>query len=210
MVYTSSFLAWPPAGRPAAIEANDYQRTKVRALAVAREAAGRGLPVICLVPGVVYGPGRATEGNLISGLLADHLAGRLPGTVGAARVWSYAYVDDVAAAHVAALERGAPGREYAVGGENAPQMRIFEALRARTGRPLPRRLPYTLASAAGAFDELAAALVGRPPRVTRAAVRIFRYDWPLDSADAVRDLGYRMTPLDQGLGRTLDALVSPR
>ncbi len=210
LVYTSSFLAWPPAGRQAALAANDYQRTKVRALAVAREAARRGLPVVCLVPGVVYGPGRATEGNLVGGLLADHLAGRLPGTVGAARVWSYAYVDDVAAAHVAALERGAPGREYAVGGENAPQMRMFEALRARTGRPLPRRLPYALAWAAGAFDELAAALAGRPPRVTRGAVRIFRYDWPLDSADAVRELGYRMTPLDQGLGRTLDALLVPR
>jgi len=207
LVYTSSFLAWPPAGRPAPIEANDYQRTKVRALAAARAAARRGAPIVTLVPGVIYGPGQATEGNLVGGLLADHLAGRLPGTVGAARVWSFSYVDDVAAAHVAALERGAPGREYAVGGENAPQARMFEALRARTGRPLPRRLPYALASAAGALDELRAAAFGRPPRVTRGAVRIFRYDWPLDSADAVRDLGYHLTPLDQGLGRTLDALV---
>ena len=208
LVYTSSFLAWPPAGRAAPIEANDYQRTKVRALAAAREAAGRGLPVVTLIPGVIYGPGRATEGNLVGGLLADHLAGRLPGTVGAERVWSFAYVDDVAAAHVAALERGAPGREYAVGGDNAPQIRLFEALRARTGRPLPRRLPYALASAAGALDELVAALTGRPPRVTRGAVRIFRYDWPLDSAEAVRELGYRMTPLDQGLGRAITAARS--
>jgi len=207
LVYTSSFLAWPPAGRSAPIEANDYQRTKVRALAAARGAARRGAPIVTLVPGVIYGPGQATEGNLVGGLLADHLAGRLPGTVGAARVWSFSYVDDVAAAHVAALERGAPGREYAVGGENAPQVRMFEALRARTGRPLPRRLPYALASAAGALDEFRAAAFGRPPQVTRGAVRIFRYDWPLDSADAVRDLGYHLTPLDQGLGRTLDALV---
>jgi nucleoside-diphosphate-sugar epimerase len=92
--------------------ANDYQRTKARAHAVAREAAETGLPVISLVPGVVYGPGPASEGNLIGRLIRDHLAGTLPGVIGAARRWSFAYIDDVAEAHVRAITSGQVGQTY--------------------------------------------------------------------------------------------------
>jgi nucleoside-diphosphate-sugar epimerase len=111
IIYTSSFLALPPADLTRAIAANDYQRTKGRALDLARQEAAAGLPLITMVPGVVYGPGPATEGNLVGRLISDHLAGRLPGLVGATRPWSYALADDVADAHVTALERGRIGEE---------------------------------------------------------------------------------------------------
>jgi nucleoside-diphosphate-sugar epimerase len=115
-------------------------------------------------------------------------------------------VDDVADAHVAAVTRLDPAREYAIGGVNAPQQAIYEFVRARRGRPLPRRLPYAFASAIGLAQETYAAITQRPPLVTRGAVTIFRHDWPLDSAAAQRDLALRMTPLETGLDRTLAAL----
>lgn len=205
-VYTSSFLALPPSDAGSAISANDYQRTKVRAREVARTAADGGMPIVTLVPGVIYGPGAVTEGNLLGRLIADHLAGRLPGLVGADRIWSYAYVDDVADAHVRALDRGAIGGEYSVGGENAPQMRVFEIVRELTGARLPRVLPFALAAAAARLEEARARMTGRTPRLTRGAVTIVRHDWTLDSGRSVRELGYRMTPLDAGLRLTLDAL----
>ena len=130
---------------------------------------------------MVYGPGPATEGNLVARLLHDHLHHRLPGIVGADRQWSFAWIDDVAEAHVSALDRGRPGAEYIVGGENAPQMRLFEIARDVTGRRLPRRLPAGLIRLAGALDEARAWVAGPPPLVTRGAVDIFREDWPLDS-----------------------------
>ena len=49
--------------------------------------------------------------------------------MGANCVWSFAWVEDVAAAHVAALERGRAGARYFLGGENRPQMAAFEAVR---------------------------------------------------------------------------------
>ena len=206
-VYTASFLARPPAGRATPLAANDYQRTKGAALALVRDAIGRGAPVVVLVPGVVYGPGPATEGNLVSRLLRDHLAGRLPGVIGADRQWSFSWVDDVAEAHVTALERGRIGAEYAVGGENAPQMRMFEVARAVTGRPLPWRLPAILIRAAGAVEELRARIGGPPPLVTRGAAEIFGYDWPLDSQLAAADLGYAPRALESGLRQVLDTLA---
>jgi farnesol dehydrogenase len=206
IVYTSSFLALPPSDGGAVISANDYQRTKVRAREVARAAVDGGMPIVSLVPGVVYGPGAATEGNLIGRLVSDHLAGRLPGLVGADRVWSYAYVDDVAEAHVRALDCGSIGAEYLVGGENAPQMRVFEILRGLTGTRLPRRLPFALAAAAARLEEARARLTGRAPLLTRGIVDIFRHDWRMDSTRSVDELGYRMTPLESGLRLTVSAL----
>lgn len=206
VVYTSSFLALPPAGSPRALTANHYQRTKVAARDVARRAAAEGLPIVTLYPGVVYGPGPATEGNLVGRLMRDQLAGRLPAVIGGEHLWSFAYVDDVAGAHVAAVTHAVPEREYAVGGINAPQQAVYEFVRDRRGRRIPPRLPYPLATAAALAYEALTAVTGRAPTLTRGVVEIFRRDWPLDSTAARRDLGLRVTPLTVGLESTLAAL----
>jgi nucleoside-diphosphate-sugar epimerase len=206
-IYTSSFLALPPAGRSDPLLANDYQRSKVRALALARDAARSGLPMTTLIPGVVYGPGAITEGNLINTLVRDHYARRLPGIVGAGHTWSFAYIDDVADAHVRALTPPlSRGAEYLLGGVNAPQIRIFELMRKRVGTPLPRRIPFAAASAAGWIEERRAAITRWPPRITRGAVNILRYDWPMDSTRSVDELNYRMTPLENGLNALFSVL----
>jgi nucleoside-diphosphate-sugar epimerase len=199
IIHTSSFLALPPAGRSAPLAANDYQRTKTRAHAAAREAAAAGLPVISLVPGVIYGPGAATEGNLIGRLLRDHLAGTLPGIIGPEREWSYAYIDDVADAHVRALTNGRVGEAYPLGGENVPQMRLFEIVRELTGRPLPCRIPYGVAWAGALVEEARARLTGRAPLLTRGVVEIFRHDWPMNSGRSLVELSYRVSPLRDGI-----------
>jgi len=206
VIYTSSFLALPPNDAPAPLEANDYQRTKVAAERLADAAVRAGHPLIRLYPGVIYGPGSMTEGNLIGRLVADHLRGRLPGLIGPERQWSYAFVDDVADAHCAALERGAEGGRYVLGGENARQERVFYLVGLMTGRTPPRRVPFGVASAIGAMEEWRARLFGGTPRLTRGAVDIFRHDWSLDSSVAVRDLGYSMTPLVNGMHQTVEAL----
>ena len=204
IVYTSSFLALPPSRGICPPGANDYRRTKVEALRVARAAATEGLPVVTMFPGVVYGPGAATEGNLIGRLLHDHLQGTLPGLIGADNIWSYAYVEDVAGAHVEAIERERLQGEFVVGGENVPQMRVFEIVREITGRPVPRRIPMAAAGAMAVVHEARARWFARPPLVTRGIVKIFQCDWSLDSRRSVRELGFRPTPLEKGLRATLN------
>lgn len=205
IVYTSSFLALPPADAAEPLSANDYQRTKAKALAVARAARTAGQPVVTMIPGVIYGPGPATEGNLVGRLIADHRAGRLPGLVGGDRRWSYAYVDDVAEGHVKAVTATLKSSEYILGGVNAPQMEIFEILRRHTGTALPRRIPFAVASAIGWIEEQRASLTGRPPLITRGAVEIFRHDWTLNSSRSVDELSYRISPLETGLKAVLSA-----
>ena len=203
IVYTSSFLALPPAGRDVPRRATVPLRPRGAALPVVRGAAADGVPVVSLVPGVVYGPGISTEGNLVGRLLTDHARGRLPGIVGGDRTWSFAYVADVAEAHASAIDRGRNGAEYAVGGENVPQLRAFEVAGQMTGRPLPRRIPFAVATALAIGEEIRARLTRRMPLVTRGAVEIFRHDWPLDSARSVDELNYHVTPLEAGIRATL-------
>jgi farnesol dehydrogenase len=206
VLYTSSFVALPPRGRAEPIAANDYQRTKVAADRLADDAVRDGSPLIRVYPGVVYGPGSFTEGNLVGRLIADHLKHKLPGLVGPERPWSYAFVADVAAGHCAALERGRIGGRYALGGENAPQRRVFEIVRQLTGRRPPARIPFPIADLLGAAEELRVTIFGGTPLITRGAVEIFRHDWSLDSAEAVRELGYTLTPLEEGIRRTLESI----
>jgi len=206
VVYTSSFLALPPADSPHTLTANHYQRTKVAARDVVRRATSEGVPVVTLYPGVIYGPGPATEGDLVGRLMRDHLRGRLPAVVGPERLWSFTFVDDVADAHVAALAHPQPARDYLVGGVNAPQRTIYEFLRDARGRPLPRRLPGPIATVAALANELYSSLLQRPPLLDRGVVEIFQHDWSLDSSAAEADLGLRMTSLADGFRQTLAAL----
>jgi farnesol dehydrogenase len=217
LVYTSSFIAVGPAGPVPADETrahdmrsfrNDYERTKAHADAIAREAAAGGRDVVILYPGVVYGPGDLTDGNLVVKMVADHLAGRFPGIVGPGdRLWSYAYVDDVADAHAAALSSAQPGSRYFLAGENVAMTRFFEVLAEVSGVAAPRRhIPYGAASALGYLMYLWAELTGLPPQLTHEVVGVFREHWAYSSERAIRELGYRPTPLREGLRRTVEWL----
>jgi NAD+-dependent farnesol dehydrogenase len=205
IVYTSSFLAHPPSDGDVPLALNEYQRTKVKAGAVAREAIRSGLPLVSLAPGVIYGPGKDSEGNLVGRMIRDHLAGRLPGLIAPNRRWSYAFIDDVAEAHVKALIPNVDAGEYLLGGENATQARLFAIVKEVTGAPMPRHIPVSAALAAAYLFEMRARITGRPPAVTRAAVHIFHHDWSMDSARSVQKLSYRITPLSAGVRALLSA-----
>ena len=110
------------------------------------------------------------------------------------------------ASHIEALERPHAHGEYLLGGENAPQIRLFEIAAAATGRRLPRTIPTALARAAGAVDELRARWSGRPPLLTRATVDVLTRDWSMDSARSLKELNHRITPLAEGIPATLNSL----
>ncbi len=219
LVYTSSFMAIGPTGAQAADESqihpghsfrNDYERTKAHADVVAREAAAAGRDVVLLYPGVVYGPGDRTAGNIVVNMIADHLRGRFPGIIGPGdRLWSYAFVEDVAAGHVDALEKGRAGERYLLAGENVSMNDFFRLLAEASGLPAPRlHIPYAAAGALGWMLYAWAELTGMEPLLTHEVVGVFREHWSYTSAKAQRDLGYRTTPLRDGLRRTLDWLRS--
>jgi farnesol dehydrogenase len=217
LVYTSSFIAIGPTSEQPADESrvhacdrfrNHYERTKALADRMACEAAAAGEDVVMVYPGVVYGPGEMTDANLIVKMIADHLHGRMPGVIGPGdRRWSYVYVEDVAEGHALALARGQRGQRYFLCGENATLDELFTKLHEVTGVPPPsRHIPYAAATALGGLMYLWAELTGHPPQLTHREVGVFREHWAYSSAKAERELGYRITPLLEGLRRTVEWL----
>ena len=105
-----------------------------------------------------------------------------------------------------ALEIGEVGAEYMAGGENLPQMRAFELLRAARGTGLPRRVRDPLAQVLAAWEETFAAR-WRPPRVTRGTERILLRDWPPDNARTIQKLSYRVTAFTEGITSLLAGIA---
>jgi dihydroflavonol-4-reductase len=79
-----------------------------------------------------------------------------------------------------------------------------------SGRPAPRRhIPYAVAAAMGRLQWWLAEVTGKPPELTHQVVNIYRRSWAYDCSRAVAELGYRPTPLAEGLARTIRWLREP-
>jgi len=124
-----------------------------------------------------------------------------------AQRWSFAYNADVVAARLAALEKGVPGEEYLLAADNRSLNDSFQVLTNLSGvRHAVLHLPFWAGKLMGGIGLARAKLTGRPPQLTPGAVEIFKHDWVYSSDKAVRELGYRVTPFEEGLGKTLEAL----
>ena len=51
---------------------NDDEKSKVRADKIAHQAAREGIPIVILCPGLIYGPGKITAGNVVARMVWIH------------------------------------------------------------------------------------------------------------------------------------------
>lgn len=208
-VVTSSSATVGPSrdGRPADETCNAahcavsaYHHSKVEQERVAIAAR---VPVVLVLPTAPVGPGdhKPTPTGRI---VLDFACGRMPArpSGGGLNVVS---VEDVAVAHVAALERGRPKERYIAGGENLSFDRLWELLAAVTGRPVPPwRVPHTIALAAAYADEIRCRLQPHAvPVVPLEGVQLSREYMYADSAKAERELGYRAGSARDALARAV-------
>ncbi len=219
-LHVSSFLALGPADRTSrgilepGLETdsgpyfNEYHRTKAEGDRRARAAAAAGMPIAIAYPGVVYGPGTLSEGNLLVRHLLDLRRGRIPALVGdLQKRWSLAHVEDVAFGLVQALEGFRPGARWVLGGENLTLKEMYQTIEQEAGLRMPRwRCPDPLALTVGWSWRLCCRLLGGTPRLTPDLVRIYRHDWACDSNLAERELDYRPRSFRHGLRNTLSWL----
>ncbi|HEV8578007.1 MAG TPA: NAD-dependent epimerase/dehydratase family protein [Thermoanaerobaculia bacterium] len=184
---------------------NDYERTKALSDRLARRAIAAGLPLAVVYPGVIYGPGELTEGNIVVRHILDLVHHRLPALIGSpARRWNYVYVDDVARGIALALEKSPAAGRYVLGGENVMLKDFYATVGRLTGAKIPSlRMPDGLAKATGALQKAWARMRGTTPQLTPDLVEIYKHDWAYDSSRAEKELGYRGRPLAEGLAATV-------
>lgn len=207
IVYTSSVatLLPDPAGpadeiRPARAEEaiGAYKRSKVIAeRLVERMVADEGLPAVIVNPSTPIGP-RDVKPTPTGRIIVEAANGRMPAFVDSGL--NLVHVDDVAAGHLAALDRGRIGERYILGGQDASLAEMLAEIAALVGRRPPRiaipRAPlFPLAWA----NETLARATGREPFLTRDALRMAKHRMFYSSAKAERELGYRVRPYREAL-----------
>jgi nucleoside-diphosphate-sugar epimerase len=178
-----------------------YDETKARAHDIAMSFAARGVPVSIVQPGLVYGPGDTSS---IRTMLVQYLQRRLP-LVPLKTAFAWGHVDDIAAGHLLAMERGEPGRNYFLAG---PVHTLEEALHIAeqiTGIPPPRvHAPPVLLRAAARAMSLVERFVALPPEYTAEGLRVIAGTTYIgDGERARRELGWTPRPLAVGLAETL-------
>jgi dihydroflavonol-4-reductase len=175
-----------------------YKRSKYVAEHEVLRAAAQGLPVSIVMPTFPLGP-RDISPTPTGRLVLDYLNGRVPGYVDT--TLNVAHVDDVARGHVLALERGAMGRSYILGGENYSLQRLLADLAACTGLPEARlRVPRALSLGVAHVSEFVEGrLLRRHPSVPLEAARMSTTHMAFDDTRARKELGYEPRPAAEAI-----------
>lgn len=169
-----------------------YKRSKYLGEEVARDAARMGMPVVIVNPSTPVGPGDIKP-TPTGQLVLDAASGRMPAYVDTGL--NIVHVDDVAAGHLLAFERGRAGERYILGGEDMTLETILAQIAQLVGRRPPRiRLPYAAVLPVAYMAEAFAKISGRSGRVTLEGVRMSRKRMFFSSDKAVNELGYRWRP----------------
>jgi dihydroflavonol-4-reductase len=178
-----------------------YERSKQRAEELVMAEAANGVEVVICNPAGVFGPGPWAEQGL-DAAFRDALRGRLPAVPPGGM--TLAYVDDVAAGHLAAFDRGRAGERYILADGYAPMTELIAAVVEAGGRGrVPPRMPAWLAKGIATSGEALARLIRRPPLVGRGAVTFLLWEARADNAKARAELGVEFTPWREGVERTV-------
>lgn len=183
---------------------NHYKRSKWQAEVVARELAGKGLPVIIVNPSAPIGP-RDVKPTPTGQMIVDFLNRAMPAYLDTGLNW--VHVRDVAVGHILAAEKGRVGERYILGHAegNWTMKQALDVLAEITGLPAPGfQVPYAVALAAAHVNEAISALTGKPPKAPVAGVRMAKYKMWFNPAKAIRELGLPQTPPKQALADAVE------
>jgi dihydroflavonol-4-reductase len=175
-----------------------YKRSKFLAEEVVRGlVAERALPAVIVNPSTPVGPGDVKP-TPTGRLIVEAASGRMPAFVDTGL--NIVHVDDVAAGHLLAEEKGVIGERYILGGENLALAEILRRIALLTQRKPPTlNIPIPLIWPIAIGAEAWAHLSGKEPFVTRDGLRMARKKMFFSAAKAERALGYHARPAQDAL-----------
>lgn len=180
----------------------EYDRTKWLAhYKVAEPIREEGLPLIIVLPGVVYGPG---DHSLVGDLMTLFYKG-MPLLPGPETTLTYAHVDDIAEGIVLAAEKGEIGEDYVLAGPAVPLGEMVDFWSYLTGRSaptlrIPARYVKPLAPAVGAAERV----ISLPDAISKEGINILGATYMARADKARAALGWQTRPLQAGMLETFE------
>ncbi len=182
-----------------------YERSKQAAEHESMKFLDRGLDVVFVNPGSVYGPSPVV--GTVNALVKQVVDRKLPLVPPGG--FPLAYIDGVTHVHLAAADRAKKGERYLVGDEYVSVRALVEKVCELTkGVRVPPNAPVWLMKALSAVSAPLARLFGFKPLVAPGELNFLLWDIRMDTAKAQRELGLVPTPIDVGLQKTIDWLQS--
>jgi dihydroflavonol-4-reductase len=182
-----------------------YERSKQHAEELVLAEAENGIELVIVNPSSVYGPG-PWQGTGLDGALRDAIRGRLPAVPPGGM--TLVYVDDVAAGHVAAFEKGNAGERYILADGYASMREMAQVVVDEAGRGrVPRTLPVGAAKALTRVGEAVSRVIRRPPLIGSGQLTFLLWQARADSSKAQAELGVSFTPWEEGLRRTVRWMI---
>jgi len=213
IVYTSSVATLKLNGEGRPVDENSpaapqqaigaYKKSKTIAeRLVEKMAAEEGLPAVIVNPSTPIGP-RDIKPTPTGRVIVEAASGKMPAYVDTGL--NLVHVEDVAAGHIAAMEKGRVGERYILGGQDAPLGAMLAEIAELVGRrppvtKIPRAPLFPLAFAA----ETVARVTKKEPFVTLDALRMAKYRMYFSSAKAERELGFSARPYGQALADAVE------
>ena len=186
-----------------------YDRTKWEAHhEVAVPMMRRGLPLVIVQPGVVYGPG--DDGDLALDVLQEtfvYVLGKFP-FAPSVNAYSWAHVEDVATGHLLAMERGRPGHSYLICGEAETLLNVMRLAGRLVGKrrgplPFPGKALRPVAGILRAIGLIVPPLAARAERIRAGAGVTYLGD----DTRARTELGFSPRPVAEGMPDAVRALL---
>ncbi len=213
LFYVSSFTALGPTPAEPVDENHEnehffmeYEKSKFKAKKLVKELIPKGLKVVIFYPGIVYGPG---DFNIFGRMLYDVMRGKIlplgvcPGKGESMTCLSYNYDLTELLANVINRE-DIFGDDFILGGENV-KFREYLDLIAEIGRDKKaKKLPFWITMVYAWFLEVKAFFNKKVPYLTRPTLRAIKYHRAFSSKKAIEKLGYKITPLREGLKKTIE------
>ncbi len=181
-----------------------YEQSKYESENVALSYADRGLPVVVVRPALVMGEGDiypTPSGKLVLDILKKRIPSYFDGGI------DVVDVDDVAAGHRLAMEKGTAGESYNIGciGNFTSLKDLFSAI-AEAGNVSPPRFRVPKAGArvwAGALTMISDYITHIEPVASPANIRALALKRKVDFRKAVTGLGIPQTPLSEVVRKTV-------
>jgi dihydroflavonol-4-reductase len=211
IVYCSTIgaIGLPPGGglgteeTPVSLEqmAGHYKRSKYLAEQEVLKLAKAGLPVVIVNPSAPVGAGDVKP-TPTGQIIVDFMKGRMPAYIETGM--NIVDVEDVAAGHLLAMQKGRIGERYILGNKNLMLREVFEILSRLTGIKAPSiKLPRLTILPLAYLNQWISNLTDQPPRIPLEGVKMAKYKMHYDCSKAIRELGIPQTPHEVALEKAV-------
>jgi nucleoside-diphosphate-sugar epimerase len=210
-IQTSSISAWGPidgdllqedSPSRAQEQSNIYALSKLQADEEVLRLVAEGLDATIVCPcGILGRYDISTWGRLFTLLKNGDLPGLPPGGQ------PFGHVREVVAAHIAAVDRGATGERYILGGTAVSYAELGQHIADLVGVAPPRVLPGLVLSALARVSDLASRVTKKEPDLTPDGVAFLNATFGVDASKAEKDLGYVNVPIEESLSEQYAWLV---